>query len=124
MKPVLLLTIVVSLAHVVMVHSTHASDPPAEHAATPHLQHHAATGGTAGVDLNGVESAHQDSETCPAPAWVTHRPDVLDETGALPDATTRLPSHTADVELAALSPDGSRRLDGPDRQALTQVFRL
>lgn len=123
LKPVLLLTIVVSLAHVVMVHSTHASDVLAESSAAPHHQQHASPA-VHDPDAIDVAPDQHESETCPPPAWVTHRADVLDEAGSSSNAVPELPPLTAGAAINAPPAGDPPRLDGPDRQALTQVFRL
>lgn len=124
LKPVLLLTIVVSLAHVVMVHSTHASDVRSEPAAAPHHQQHASPAEGHDPGVIGVTHDQHESETCPPPAWVTHRADVLDEAGTPSSAAPDLSPQTAAVPVSPPPAGDPPRLDGPDRQALTQVFRL
>lgn len=124
LTPVLVLTIVTSLAHVVMAHSAHPPDVISAPAATAHHQQHAFPAAVQDTGLVGVELVQHESETCPSPTWVTNRADALG--GAEPRSTAApdLLPHRAGLAEASPPAGDPPRLDGPDRQALTQVFRL
>lgn len=123
-RPSLLICFVV-LAHVVMVHSAHAGTP-SDLVGIHAPAHHASNGAAilvAPTDVADLIAGHED-DTCPPPAWVAQRFNLLADAGLVDSAPVI-------VDLGAVDHVVPTRVcidlpwpAGPVRQAMLQRFRL